>query len=67
MKRIDTNKVRTMVEVVETYSKSRAFEKVTIEESNFYYNAFFELVQCIPFTANDRLPAYTLVFTEVKE
>lgn len=36
-----------MVEVVETYSKSREFEKVTIEESNFYYNAFFELVKLI--------------------
>ena len=30
-----------MVEVVETYSKSREFETVTIEESDFYYNAFF--------------------------
>lgn len=27
----------------------------------------YELVQCIQFTANDRLPAFTLVFTEVKE
>lgn len=29
MKRIDKNKVRTMVEVVETYSESREFEEVT--------------------------------------
>ena len=36
-----------MVEVVETYSKSREFEQVTIEESDFYYNAFFELVGLI--------------------
>lgn len=47
MKRIDKNKVRTMVEVVETYSESREFEEVTLEEANFYYNAFFELVGLI--------------------
>ena len=32
-----------------------------------YVESGYELVQCIQFTANDRLPAYTLVFTEVKE
>lgn len=47
MKRIDKNKVKTMVEVVETYSESREFEEVTLEEANFYYNAFFELVGLI--------------------
>lgn len=41
MKRIDKNKVRTMVEVVETYSESREFKEVTLEEVNFYYDAFF--------------------------
>lgn len=44
MKQEHKNKVRTMVEVVETYSESREFEEVTLEEVNFYYNAFFELV-----------------------
>lgn len=47
MKRIDKNKIKTMVEVVETYSKSREFEEVTLEEVNFYYDAFFELVRLI--------------------
>lgn len=55
MKSIDKNKVRTMVEVVETYSKSRAFKKVTIEESNFYYNAFFELVGLIEEATGEKI------------
>lgn len=55
MKRIDKNKVRTMVEVVETYSESREFEKVTIEEANFYYNAFFELVGLIEEATGEKL------------
>ena len=55
MKRIDKNKVRTMVEVVETYSKSREFEKVTIKESNFYYNAFFELVRLIEEATGEKI------------
>ena len=37
------------------------------KEINRYVESGYELVQCVPFTANDRLPAYTLVFTEVKE
>lgn len=37
------------------------------KEINRYVERGYELVQCIPFTANDRLTAYTLVFTEVKE
>lgn len=36
-----------MVEVEEIYSESREFEEVTLEEANFYYNAFFELVGLI--------------------
>lgn len=32
-----------------------------------YIEHGYELVQCVQFTANDGLPAYTLVFTEVKE
>lgn len=44
-----------MVEVVETYSKSRAFKKVTIEESNFYYNAFFELVGLIEEATGEKI------------
>lgn len=55
MKRIDKNKVRTMVEVVETYSESREFEEVTLEEVNFYYNAFFELVGLIEEATGERL------------
>lgn len=55
MKRIDKNKVRTMVEVVETYSESREFEEVTLEEVNFYYNAFFELVGLIEEATGEKL------------
>lgn len=44
-----------MVEVVETYSKSREFEQVTIEESDFYYNAFFELVRLIEETIGEKI------------
>ena len=47
MKRIDKNKVKTLIEVVELYSDSREFEEVTLEEVNFYYNAFFQLVGII--------------------
>lgn len=36
------------------------------KEINRYIERGYELVQCIPFTANDGLPAFTLVFTEVK-
>lgn len=32
-----------MVEVVETYSESREFKEVTLEEVNFYYDAFFSI------------------------
>lgn len=55
MKRIDKNKIRTMVEVVEAYSKSREFEQVTIEESDFYYNAFFELVGLIEEATGEKI------------
>lgn len=55
MKRIDKNKIRTMVEVVETYSKSREFKQVTIEESDFYYNAFFELVGLIEEATGEKI------------
>lgn len=55
MKRIDKNKVRTMVEVVETYSKSREFEEVTLEEADFYYNAFFELVRLIEEATGEKI------------
>lgn len=55
MKRIDKAKVRTMVEVVETYSESREFEEVTLEEANFYYNAFFELVGLIEEATGEKL------------
>lgn len=44
-----------MVEVVETYSKSREFEEVTLEEANFYYNAFFELVGLIEETTGEKI------------
>lgn len=44
-----------MVEVVETYSKSREFEQVTIEESNFYCNAFFELVRLIEEATGEKI------------
>ena len=55
MKRIDKNKVRTMVEVVETYSESREFEEVTLEEANFYYDAFFLLVGLIEEATGEKL------------
>lgn len=55
MKRIDKNKVRTMVEVVETYSESREFEEVTLEEANFYYDAFFQLVGLIEEATGEKL------------
>ena len=55
MKRIDKDKVRTMVEVVKTYSESREFEEVTLEEANFYYNAFFELVRLIEEATGEKL------------
>ena len=37
------------------------------QEITRYIERGYELVQCIQFTANDGLPAYTLVFSEVKE
>lgn len=55
MKRIDKNKVRTMIEVVETYSESREFEEVTLEEVNFYYDAFFQLVRLIEEATGEKL------------
>lgn len=55
MKRIDKNKIKTMVEVVETYSKSREFEEVTLEEVNFYYDAFFELVRLIEEATGEKI------------
>lgn len=55
MKRIDKAKVKTMIEVVETYSESREFEEVTIEEANFYYNAFFQLVKLIEEATGEKL------------
>lgn len=55
MKRIDKNKIKTMVEVVETYSKSREFEEVTLEEANFYYDAFFELVRLIEEATGEKI------------
>lgn len=55
MKRIDKNKVRTLVEVVGIYSKSREFEEVTIEEANFYYNAFFKLVGLIEEATGEKI------------
>ena len=44
---IDKNKIRTAIEVVEEYSLSREFEEVTLQEVNFYYNAFWGLVTII--------------------
>lgn len=55
MKRIDKNKVKTMIDVVETYSESREFEEVTLEEVNFYYNAFFQLVKLIEEATGEKL------------
>lgn len=55
MKRIDKAKVKTMIEVVETYSESREFEEVTLEEANFYYNAFFQLVKLIEEATGEKL------------
>lgn len=37
------------------------------KEINRYIECGYELIQCISSTANDGLPAFTLVFTEVKE
>lgn len=55
MKRIDKNKVRTLVEVVEVYSDSREFEEVTLEEVNFYYDAFFQLVKLIEDATGEKI------------
>lgn len=55
MKRIDKNKVKTMIDVVETYSESREFEEATLEEVNFYYNAFFQLVKLIEEATGEKL------------
>lgn len=55
MKRIDKNKIKTMVEAVENYSESREFEEVTLEEANFYYDAFFELVRLIEEATGEKI------------
>lgn len=55
MKRIDKSKIKTMVKVVETYSESREFKEVTLEEVNFYYNAFFELVRLIEEATGEKI------------
>lgn len=55
MKRINKAKVKTMIEVVETYSESREFEEVTLEEVNFYYDAFFQLVGLIEEATGEKL------------
>lgn len=44
---IDKNKIKTAIDVVEEYSLSREFEEVTLQEVNFYYNAFWGLVTII--------------------
>lgn len=40
MKRIDKAKVKTVIDIVEEYGKSREFQGVTVEEVNFHINAF---------------------------
>ena len=55
MKRIDKNKIKAMVEAVENYSESREFEEVTLEEANFYYDAFFELVRLIEEATGEKI------------
>ena len=47
MKYVDKNKIKTAIEVVEEYSLSREFEEVTLQEVNFYYDAFYGLVTII--------------------
>ena len=55
MKRIDKNKIKTLIEIVELYSDSREFEEVTVEEANFYYNAFFQLVGIIEDVTGEKI------------
>ena len=47
MKRTDKAKIKTAIEVVEEYGKSREFEDVTLEEVNFYIGAFYGLITII--------------------
>lgn len=47
MKRINKAKVRTIIQHVEEYGRSREFEDVSVEEVNFYIAAFYELVKTI--------------------
>lgn len=55
MKRIDKAKVKTVIGIVEEYGKSREFEDVTVEEVNFYTNAFYELVKIIEEATGENL------------
>lgn len=47
MKPIDKNKVKSIVDNVEEYGRSREFEEVTVGEVNFYIDAFYQLVKLV--------------------
>lgn len=55
MKRIDKNKVKTMIDVVTEYEKSREFEPITEEEVCFYDTAFWQLVYLIEDALGEKL------------
>lgn len=58
MKRIDKNKVKTMIDVVTEYEKSLEFEPVTAEEVYFYNTTFWELVHLIEDALGEKLCKY---------
>lgn len=55
MKQLDKTKAQSIVKSVEAYSDSREFEEVTLEEANFYYDAFFQLVKLIEEATGEKL------------
>lgn len=55
MKRIDKNKVKTMIDAVIEYEKSREFEPVTAEEVYFYNTTFWELIYLIEDALGEKL------------